>query len=174
MPARTARIGGAETLIQTTKLIVADWSPLPEDMPGPMPPAPGVTTAHPASASISLKKISKWDGNQDIGQVLTTAFGADDYLGCIKNLRTHNIDPPSYINNLEKVGPYSIPNHQALIHNDLVTDNRQPSIRFGTAKTMHTSVKEDVWLVRDPSGLLRNCPCPHQARKISIRAWWTR
>jgi hypothetical protein len=60
--------------------------------------------AQPVSASASLKKVANWDGkSQDIGQALTTAFGADDYLDCIKNLRALGIVPRSYIGSLDKV-----------------------------------------------------------------------
>ncbi|KAF9646789.1 kinase-like protein [Thelephora ganbajun] len=57
-----------------------------------------------ASASVSLKKIVDWDGkSQDINQALITAFEADDYLDCIKDLLALDIDPLSYINNLDKI-----------------------------------------------------------------------
>ena len=83
-------------------------------MPSAIPPVPVATSTHPASASISLRKIANWDGRpQNISQVLNTAFEASDYLDCIKDLRGQNIDPPSYINNLDKVSPYSISNHRA-------------------------------------------------------------
>lgn len=56
------------------------------------------------SASIWLNKLISWDGgSQDINQVLTAAFGAGDYLDCIKDLRARGIDPLSYINSLDKV-----------------------------------------------------------------------
>ena len=56
-------------------------------------------------ASIPLKEIENWDGkSQDISQVLTTAFGAKDYLDCIKNLKARSIDPQSYVNSLDKAG----------------------------------------------------------------------
>ena len=78
-------------------------------------PTTTTTTHAVSSASISLKKVANWDGkSQDIDQALTAAFGADDYLDCLKNLRAHDIDPPSYINNLDQVSPYSIRNHHAL------------------------------------------------------------
>ena len=56
------------------------------------------------SASTSLMKVANWDGkSRDIGQVLTAAFDANEYLDCIKNLRALDIDPLSYINNLDMV-----------------------------------------------------------------------
>ena len=70
-------------------------------------PVPKTTQA--VSASTSLIKIAAWDGtSHDIKQVLTSAFDATDYLDCIKNLRERNIDPLSYINNLDKVSSYPI------------------------------------------------------------------
>ena len=60
--------------------------------------------AQAVSTSTSLMKVVEWDGmSQDINQVLATTFEAEDYLDCIKNLQTWNIDPQSYINNLDKV-----------------------------------------------------------------------
>ena len=106
--------------------------------------------AHAVSASISLKKVASWDGEyQDIGQVLTAAFGADDYLDCIKNLQGQGIEPLSYIDSLDKVSLH--PKTPHLTHNDSVTDHRPPSVQLRTTKTMHTSAKEDVWLIWDPS-----------------------
>ena len=70
-----------------------------------------MTAIHAISASSSLIKIANWDGeSQGISHTLTAAFGADDYLECIKDLRVREIDPLSYIDNLDKVS-YSIPNH---------------------------------------------------------------
>lgn len=72
-------------------------------------PVPAPTTTQAVSASIYLVKIANWDGtSQDIKQVLTTAFDARDYLDCIKDLRARNIEPLSYINNLDKVCSRSI------------------------------------------------------------------
>lgn len=56
-----------------------------------------------ASASIFVTRIIKWDGDQDIKQVLTAAFDAPDYLDCIQDLQVRNIDPLSYIDSLDKV-----------------------------------------------------------------------
>jgi len=76
-------------------------------------PVPVAMTTRAVSASISLIKVVNWDGrSQDIYLVLTTAFEAEDYLDCIRNLRERNIDPVSYINNLDKVSSYSIPKHR--------------------------------------------------------------
>ncbi|KAF9642298.1 kinase-like protein [Thelephora ganbajun] len=69
-----------------------------------IPPLPVAVTTDTVSASISLKKIVNWDGkSQDIDQALTIAFEADDYLNYIKNLKALDIDPLSYINNLDKI-----------------------------------------------------------------------
>ena len=57
------------------------------------------------SALTFLKKIANWDGrsSQDIVEALNAAFAAEDYPGCIKNLKGRGIDPTAYINNLDKV-----------------------------------------------------------------------
>lgn len=39
---------------------------------------------------------------QAITRLLTKALGADDYVECIKNLPSHDIDPQSYIDGLDK------------------------------------------------------------------------
>ncbi|KAF9647762.1 kinase-like protein [Thelephora ganbajun] len=68
------------------------------------PGVPAPVTSQSISASISLMRAANWDGtSQDIDQVLTAAFEAEDYLDCIKNLQARNIDPVLYINNLDKV-----------------------------------------------------------------------
>jgi hypothetical protein len=60
--------------------------------------------------SIALMKIADWDGTpEDIGQVLTAAFEAEDYLDCINNLWAEGVDPASYINGLDKVRTRPIP-----------------------------------------------------------------
>jgi len=67
----------------------------------------------PVSAVTSLIKVVSWDGNfQDISRELTTAFDAEDYLDCIKNLRARNIEPAAYINNLDKVSSCLILKHR--------------------------------------------------------------
>jgi len=59
----------------------------------------------PSCRQHSLVKVADWDGtSQESGQVLTTAFEANDYLDCIRNLKARNIDQLWYINNLDKVG----------------------------------------------------------------------
>ena len=66
---------------------------------------PALATLRSTYASISLMEVVNWDGkSQDIYQILTAAFNAEDYLDCINNLRARNIDPLSYINSLDKVG----------------------------------------------------------------------
>ena len=40
--------------------------------------------------------------------MLAAAFEAGDYLDCVKNLRTLNINPLSYINKLDEVSSHSI------------------------------------------------------------------
>ena len=77
---------------------------------------PGLTARHNAksaargnhgpatSASSFLMKVANWDGeSRDIDQVLTAAFNVGDYPACIKDLRAQQIDPLSYINNVDKV-----------------------------------------------------------------------
>ena len=52
----------------------------------------------------SLKEIANWNGKaQDIPRVVAAAFGADDYVECIRNLQEKGIDSGSYINSLDKV-----------------------------------------------------------------------
>jgi len=81
----------------------------PDIMPGATSPDP-VATGESASASKFLRKVANWDGrSQEIHQALTAAFDATDYLECIKDLRAIRIEPQLYINNLDKVSPYSIP-----------------------------------------------------------------
>ena len=79
-------------------------------MPGATPPNPVATTVDSVSASSFLKKVANWDGrSQEIHEVLTAAFEAEDYLECIKDLRARRIEPSLYINKLDKVSPSSIP-----------------------------------------------------------------
>ncbi|KAF9789406.1 kinase-like domain-containing protein [Thelephora terrestris] len=50
-----------------------------------------------------LSDVVNWDGNSpDIDQLLATAFGAKDYLESIKDLEGRGIEPPTYINTLDK------------------------------------------------------------------------
>ena len=61
------------------------------------------------TASTFLMKVANWDGESwDIDQMLTAAFNAGDYLDCIKDLRARQIEPLSYINNLDKVRLHSV------------------------------------------------------------------
>ena len=49
---------------------------------------------------------------QAITQILTSALNAEDYDKCVRDLRSHNIDPQSYIDGLDKVCSglsYSLP-----------------------------------------------------------------
>ena len=65
---------------------------------------PVVTTTKDTPALISL--IANWDGeSRDTSEILTTVFEAKDYIDCIENLQAIDIDPPSFVNNLDKVGP---------------------------------------------------------------------
>lgn len=50
------------------------------------------------------------DGNSlgEITRVLATAFGAVDYLDCIRDLAGRGVDPQSYIDGLGQVSPFSI------------------------------------------------------------------
>ena len=53
--------------------------------------------------------VANWDGkSQDITQVLATAFEAEDYVDCIKNLQVRGIEPLSYINSLDKVRMFPV------------------------------------------------------------------
>ena len=73
-----------------------------------------MTATHPVSAWISLKNIPNWDGkSQDISQASTTAFKANDYPDCIKDLRALNIEPLSYINGLDEVSSHLVPKYHA-------------------------------------------------------------
>ena len=50
--------------------------------------------------------IANWDGkSQDTSEILTAVFKDEDYMDCIGNLRATDIDPLSFVNNLDKVGP---------------------------------------------------------------------
>ena len=89
-----------------TFLLLLVGRPIRQEVQQPQIPAPKTTQA--VSAAISLVKIVNWDGtSQDVKQALTTAFGAEDYLDCIKDLRARNIEPLSYINSLDKVSSCS-------------------------------------------------------------------
>jgi len=73
-----------------------------EEIQQPKVPAPMVPV--PTSSFIYLIKVANWDGkSQDIDQVLTAAFNAEDYLDCIRDLQAGKIEPLSYINSLDKV-----------------------------------------------------------------------
>jgi hypothetical protein len=74
-----------------------------------LPPVPVTPTGQSHSAAKFLSDVAKWDGtSQGITRTLTTAFEAGDYLNRVKNLEALQIDPRSYIDNLDKVGSYSI------------------------------------------------------------------
>ena len=61
------------------------------------------------SAQTYLNEIVNWDGKSpDINQVLTTAFGAKDYLDRTRNIQGQGIDPLSYINSLDRVRTHSV------------------------------------------------------------------
>jgi len=76
----------------------------PDNIPAVMSPVSVPTTTQAVSASTSLTRVVNWDGkSQDIKQALTTAFDANDYLDCIKNLEKRGIDPSSYIDSLDKI-----------------------------------------------------------------------
>ena len=75
---------------------------------------PDVTPPVPASAVTSLLKIANWEGTpQEIHEAFTVACDADDYWKCIKGLKELEIDPQSYINNLDKVRLCSTKLHHA-------------------------------------------------------------
>jgi len=85
------------------------------DTGGTPPKSPmGGNNDHETSASIFLMKVANWDGrSQEIHEALTAAFETKDYLECLKDLRARQIEPQLYINNLDKVSPYSIPKRLA-------------------------------------------------------------
>ena len=70
-----------------------------------MPPlSPVATTTNDTLALISL--IAIWDmESQGTSEILTTVFKAADYMDCIENLQAKDIDPLSFVNNLDKVSP---------------------------------------------------------------------
>ena len=87
-------------------------------------PGPGNEGGHTAkrpwtsrsreSAVISLKTIANWDGtSREINQALTAAFEAHDYWDCIRNLVALEIDPQLYIDSLDQVCSYPIPEYHA-------------------------------------------------------------
>ena len=79
------------------------------ETPGAIPPAPAATAGCSLPAAIFLRMVADWDGiYPDISHMLNAAFGADGYLDCIKDLKAQNIDPLSYINNLDKVSLFLI------------------------------------------------------------------
>ena len=118
---------------------------------------PAPATSRSTSASIPLMKVLNWDGkSEDITQQLAAAFQAKDYLDCIKNLKTQNVDPPSYINNLDKVLSFSVPNRDTWTQIS-VTVHRYPRDGFRTAKTVHTSVEWGMRLIWNPSNFPHIC-----------------
>lgn len=77
---------------------------------GPTPGSPRVT-----SAMVPLMKVVNWDGtSQDIEQALASAFEAEDYLDCVKNLGTQDVQSRSYINILDKVSSCPTPKRRTL------------------------------------------------------------
>ena len=75
-----------------------------------------ITPIHTLSTPALLHRIAHWNGGspEDTSQVLTAVIGAGDYLDHIKNLKGQGIDPQSYINSLDQVGPYSVLASQTL------------------------------------------------------------
>ena len=70
-------------------------------------PVPATATGH---ASTSMVNAANWDKTfQDISQVLNAVSGSDDYLDRVKDPEAQNIEPPLYINSLNKVSSYPIP-----------------------------------------------------------------
>ena len=73
-------------------------------IPAAIPPVPAATATEAASASVFLDKVARWDrSSPGIKEVLNAAFRAKDYLECIKDLRAKNINPQSYLDNLDVV-----------------------------------------------------------------------
>jgi len=63
-----------------------------------------VAPPHQLPTSTLLRRIAHWDGSsQEISQVLTATFEAEDYLDCIKGLEGQGIDTQSYIDSLDQV-----------------------------------------------------------------------
>ena len=126
-------------------------------MPGEIPPLPLAMASQITSTSALLRTIANWDEeSQDIYQVVATAFKVGAvYLYCIKDLQAIGITPKSYINSLDKVlCTQSQANELSFEH--LVTDNRQLSRRFRSTKTVHTSIKEGLWNLRNPPRFVHN------------------
>ena len=69
------------------------------------------TEIHDLSTPALLHRIAHWDGDspQEAGQVLATAFGAEDYPGCIGDLDGRGVDPRLYVNGLDQVSSFTIP-----------------------------------------------------------------
>lgn len=60
-------------------------------------------------AATYLAKVADWDGvSQDVREALASAFEANDYSACIKDLSAKGIRPMPFINNLNKVGSHPI------------------------------------------------------------------
>lgn len=101
----------------------------------------GVTTSIASirnlSTSALLHRITQWGGGspQEIGQVLTMAFGAEDYTDCVRDLKERDIDPQSYINSLDRVSSAHSISAQRTLLNDLMIDRRHPSVSFGCPET---------------------------------------
>ena len=101
----------AQKIVWTKPGVSYKSDPTPPDTTPNEPPPPLTMATQADSASVPLREIADWDGvsqDLDIHRVVTTAFEAEDYLECIKNLREREIDPESYINNLDKVCVCSI------------------------------------------------------------------
>ena len=129
-----------------------------------------MATAVAVSASNSLTRVASWDGkSQDIGQVLAAAFEAKDYRDCIKDLQARGVQPLSYIDGLDKVSPCS--KTPRLAHSEFLTGHRRSFIQSGATKTMHTSVKENVWNIWDPSHFPRSYIRAQQAWQTAVRFW---
>ena len=74
-----------------------------------LPPVPATPTGQSHSAAKFLDDVAKWDGTTlGITRTLTNAFEAGDYLYRVKNLEAIQINPRSYIDNLDKVSSYPI------------------------------------------------------------------
>ena len=89
-----------------------------------MSPVPETMATQVVSTSDLLNTIAHWNGSpHDIEQVLNATFDANDYLDCIRNLRTQNIDPLLYIDSLDKVSSFSIYGRLS-IHRNRAVDHR--------------------------------------------------
>lgn len=100
---------------------------------------------HKLSTPALVRRIAHWNGGspQEIGQVLTTAFRAEDYSAHIRDLNGRGIDTQSYINSLDQVSPRSTQARRTWL-NGLAIDHRHPSVSFAGPGTWRPGINGDV------------------------------